>query len=152
MLRGNNQLTGVALLEIYDLEESADSKVANLSTRAFVQTGDDVVIGGFQLGGIGPRNVVVRGIGPSLARFGLTNVLLDPTLELRDNNGTLLMANDNWKDNDAQAHVIKIIGLGPTDNRESAMIANLPPGPYTAIVAGKNGTIGVGLVEIYNLD
>jgi len=152
VLRGNNQLTGVALLEIYDLDESTDSKVANLSTRAFVQTGDDVVIGGFQLGGIGPRNVVVRGIGPSLARFGLTNVLLDPTLELRDNNGALLMANDNWKDNDAQAHVIKIIGLGPIDNRESAMIANLPPGPYTAIVAGKNGTIGIGLVEIYNLD
>ena len=93
----------------------------------------------------------MRAIGPSLTRAGLTNVLADPTLELHDGNGTLLLSNDNWKDDEAQAHVIKIIGLGPTDNRESALMATLAPGPYTAIVAGKNGGIGIGLVEIYNL-
>jgi hypothetical protein len=151
ILRGRNQLTGVALLEIYDLEQSTASKLANISTRGLVQTGDNVLIGGFILGGSSPRNVVVRAIGPSLARTGLTNVLIDPTLELRDNNGTLVMSNDNWKDNEAQAHLIKIIGLGPTDNRESALIATLAPGPYTTIVAGKNGGIGIGLAEIYNL-
>jgi hypothetical protein len=151
ILRGRNQLTGVALLEIYDLDQSTASKLANISTRGFVQTGDNVLIGGFILGGSGPRNVVVRAIGPSLLRTGLTNVLIDPTLELRDNNGTLLMSNDNWKDNEAQAHLIKIVGLGPTDNRESALIATLAPGAYTTVVAGKNGGIGIGLVEIYNL-
>ena len=151
ILRGQNQLTGVALLEIYDLDRSTASKVANISTRAFVQTGDNVLIGGFILGGSNPRNVIVRAIGPSLTRVGLTNVLMDPTLELRDHNGTLLISNDNWKDNDPQAHQIKIIGLAPTDDRESALIATLGPGQYTAIVAGKNGGIGIGLVEIYNL-
>ena len=151
ILRGRNQLTGVALLEIYDLDQSTTSKLANISTRGFVQTGDNVLIGGFILGGSGPRNVVVRAIGPSLLRTGLTNVLIDPTLELRDNNGTLLMSNDNWKDNEAQAHLIKIVGLGPTDNRESALIATLAPGAYTTVVAGRNGGIGIGLVEIYNL-
>ena len=151
ILRGRNQLTGVALLEIYDLDQSTASKLANISTRGLVQTGDNVLIGGFILGGSGPRNVVVRAIGPSLARTGLTNVLIDPTLELRDDNGTLLIANDDWKDNEAQAHQIKIAGLGPTDNRESALIATLLPGAYTTVVAGKNGGIGIGLVEIYNL-
>jgi hypothetical protein len=151
ILRGQNQLTGVALLEIYDLDQSTASKLANLSTRAFVQTGDNVLIGGFILGGSNPRHVIVRAIGPSLTRVGLTNVLIDPTLELRDHNGTLLISNDNWKDNEAQAHQIKIIGLAPTDNRESAPITTLEPGQYTAIVAGKNGGIGIGLVEIYNL-
>jgi hypothetical protein len=152
IVRGKNQGTGVALLEIYDLDRSIDSKLANISTRAFVQTGDNVLIGGFLLGeGSGPRHVIVRAIGPSLTRAGLTNVLADPTLALHDGNGTLLIFNDNWKDDEVSAHVIKIIGLDPTDDRESALITTLAPGPYTAIVAGKNGGIGIGLVEIYNL-
>jgi hypothetical protein len=151
LLRGTNQGTGVALLEIYDLDLSTASKLANISTRAFVQTGDNVLIGGFIVGGSDPRNVVVRAIGPSLTRAGLTNVLADPTLELHDGNGTLLQSNDNWKDDETQAHVIKILGLAPTDNLESALIATLAPGPYTAIAAGKNGGIGIALVEIYNL-
>ena len=152
ILRGKGQGSGVALLEIYDLDRSTDSKLANISTRAFVRTGDNVLIGGFMLGGgSGPRNVIVRAIGPSLTRAGLTNVLADPTLELHDGNGTIIASNDNWKDNEAQAHAIKLAGLGPTDDRESALIATLAPGPYTAIVVGKNGGIGIGLVEIYNL-
>lgn len=145
----------MALLEIYDLDRSTDSKLANISTRAFVRTGDNVLIGGFMLGGgSGPKKVIVRAIGPSLTRVGLSNVLADPTLELRDANGTLLSSNDNWKDDGVggvQANMIKIIGLSPTDDRESALMATLAPGPYTAIVVGKNGGIGIGLVEIYNL-
>jgi hypothetical protein len=152
IVRGKNQGSGVALLEIYDLDRSTDSKLANISTRAFVQTGDNVLIGGFMLGGgSGPKQVIVRGIGPSLTRAGLNNVLADPTLELHNSNGTIMISNDDWKDDEAQAHVIKLAGLAPTDNRESALVATLAPGPYTAIVAGKNGGIGIGLVEIYNL-
>jgi hypothetical protein len=152
IVRGKNQGTGIALLEIYDLDRSLDSKLANISTRAFVRTGDNVLIGGFMLGGgSGPREVIVRAIGPSLTRAGLTNALADPTLALYNGNGTLIISNDDWKDDEAQAHVIKIAGLAPTDDRESALVANLTPGPYTAIVAGKNGGIGIGVVEIYNL-
>ncbi len=152
IVRGKNQGTGVCLLEIYDLDRSIASKLANISTRAFVQTGDNVLIGGFMLGGGGgSREVIVRGLGPSLTRAGLNNVLADPTLELHNRDGTIMISNDNWKDNEAQAHVIKIAGLAPTDDRESALVATLAPGPYTAIVAGKNGGIGIGLVEIYNL-
>ena len=153
ILRGKGQGSGVALLEIYDLDRSPDSKLANISTRAFVRTGNNVLIGGFMLGGgSGPRKVIVRGIGPTLTRAGLSNVLADPTLALHNSNGTLMVSNDDWKEQDeAQANAIKLAGLAPTDDRESALIATLPPGPYTAIVAGKNGGIGIGLVEIYNL-
>jgi Calx-beta domain/FG-GAP-like repeat len=152
IVRGKNQGSGVALLEIYDLDQSINSKLANISTRALVQTGDNVLIGGFMLGGSSsPRNVIVRAIGPSLTRAGLTNVLANPTLELHDGNGTIIASNDNWKDNEAQAHSIKLAGLAPTDDRESALIATLAPGPYTAIVRGVNNSIGIGLVEIYNL-
>jgi hypothetical protein len=153
ILRGN-QATGIALLEIYDLDHATDSKLANLSTRALVQTGDRVLIGGFMLGGTGPRTVVVRAIGPTLTQAGLANALADPTLELRDSDGALLFANDDWKEDGAHgvlANAIKIIGLAPVDDRESALMATLPTGPYTAIVAGKNGSVGTGLVEVYNV-
>jgi hypothetical protein len=151
IIRGTNQGTGVALLEIYDLAQTTDSKLANISTRALVGTGNNVLIGGFMLGGGSPKRVVVRGMGPSLTKAGLTNVLADPTLELRDSNGALLIANDDWRDNAEQARQIKIAGLGKLNGLESALIATLPPGPYTAVVAGKNGGTGIGLVEIYNL-
>jgi hypothetical protein len=154
ILRGNAQASGIALLEVYDLDIAPNSKLANLSTRARVQTGDSVLIGGFRLGGIAPRTIVVRAIGPSLTQAGLANALADPTLELRDSQGALLFANDNWKEDGAGgvlANAIKIIGLSPTDDRESALMATVPPGPYTAIVAGKNNTVGIGLVEVYNL-
>jgi hypothetical protein len=152
IVRGQNQGAGVCLQEIYDLDRSPDSKLANLSTRAIVRTGDNVLIGGFMLGsGNNPRKVVIRAVGPSLTRAGVSNALADPTLELRDHNGALLIANDDWKTPEADAHQIKIAGLGLTDDRESAIIANLPLGTYTAIVAGKNGGTGIGLVEIYSL-
>lgn len=153
IIAGKNQGSGVGLLEIYDLDRSVDSKVANISTRALVQTGDNVLIGGFMLGGGSDQRVVVRAIGPSLRRAGLSNALADPTLTLHNSNGDVIADNDDWKEppDNPQAHEIKVRGLAPTDDLESALIATLPPGPYTAIVAGKNGGIGIGLVEIYNL-
>jgi hypothetical protein len=153
ILSGKDQTTGVALLEIYDLDKEVDSKLANISTRGLVLTGNNVLIGGFIFGGnTANTSVVVRAIGPSLSKAGLSNTLTDPTLELHDANGNVLASNDDWKDDEAQAHLIKIIGLAPTDDRESALAITLPPGGYTAVVFGKNGGTGVGLVEIYNLN
>jgi hypothetical protein len=146
---GKNGATGVGLVEVYDLNQSADSKLANISTRGVVQSAENVLIGGFILGG-GNANakVLVRAIGPSLANAGVTNSLSDPTLELRDGNGVLLRSNDNWKDQ--QRTEIEATKISPAMDSEAAIIADLPPGLYTTIVAGK-GPNGVGLIEIYNL-
>jgi hypothetical protein len=110
------------------------------------------MIGGFILGnGSGSTNVVVRALGPSLAQFMLPDFLADPTLELRDANGALLIANDNWQDDSVSAAELTARGLAPTRSQESAIFASLPPGAFTAIVAGKNGDVGTGLVEVYNV-
>ena len=110
------------------------------------------MIAGFILGGNpATDNVIVRGIGPSLTQFGVPDALADPTLELRDNNGALLRANNDWQDDPAQAALITAAGLAPTDPLESALEATLPPGQYTALLAGLNSGTGVGLVEAYNL-
>ena len=140
-----------ALVEIYDLNQGVDSKLANLSTRAFVSTGDNIVIAGFMLGGNnGNDRIVVRGIGPSLTAFGVPNALANPTLELRDSNGALLIANNDWQDNPAQAAELTAAGLAPTNNLESGIAMTLPPGLYTALLAGLNNGTGVGLVEVYD--
>lgn len=152
IIGGQGNTTGVGLIEVYDVDQTSASRLANISGRASVQTGTNVLIAGFIVGNnIGAAKVVVRGIGPSLAQSGITNPLLDPTLELHDNNGTLLIGNDNWQDNASQAARISDAGLAPTDPLESAVFASLVPGTYTAIVAGKNGGTGVGVVEVYNL-
>jgi hypothetical protein len=146
---GKNGTTGVGLVEVYDLSQSADSKLANISTRGVVQSADNVLIGGFILGGANANaKVLVRAIGPSLANAGVTNPLADPVLELRDGNGVLLRSNDNWKDQ--QRADIEATQIPPPMDSEAAIIADLPPGLYTAIVAGKASS-GVGLIEIYNL-
>jgi hypothetical protein len=151
ILRGNNNGVGIGTFEVYDLAVAASSKLANLSTRAFVRTGNGVVIAGFTLGNNGGADrIIVRGLGPSLASFGISNTLQDPTLELRDQNGTLLKANDNWTDDPVQAAEISGAGLAPSNPKESAIAANLMPGPYTAILAGFNGGQGVGTVEVYD--
>jgi hypothetical protein len=151
LVRGKNNTSGVALVEVYDLDQAAFSKLANLSTRAFVSSGSDIVIAGLLLGGSsGDGRIVVRGIGPSLTAAGVSSVLTDPTLELRDSNGTLLIANNDWQDNPAQAAEITAAGLAPTNNLESGIAATLPPGLYTALLAGLNNGTGVGLVEIYD--
>jgi hypothetical protein len=141
----------LALVEAYDIDPFAHSKLANISTRALVGTGNNVVIGGFIVGpqNAAPATVLIRGIGPSLAAHGVSGALQDPTLELRDANGNKLRVNDNWKD--TQQTDIQKTGIPPKDDRESAILTNIAPGNYTAILAGKNRTMGVGLVEIYNI-
>jgi hypothetical protein len=151
IVKGKNNTSGVALVEIYDLTPGVASKMANLSTRALVGTGDNIVIAGFTLGGnTNDDRIVVRGIGPSLTALGISNALADPTLELRDANGALLITNNDWQDNPDQAVEINAAGLAPTNNLESALAARLPPGPYTALLAGRNGGVGIGLVEVYD--
>jgi hypothetical protein len=151
IVRGNGNTSGVALVEAYDLNQGVDSKLANISTRAFVSTGDNIVIAGFTLGGNSSHDrIVVRGIGPSLTAFGVPNALANPTLELRDTNGTLFIANNDWQDNPDQVVEINAAGLAPTNNLESALAATLPPGPYTALLAGLNNGAGIGVVEVYD--
>jgi hypothetical protein len=153
IVKGRNNTSGVALVEAYDLSQAVLANLANISTRAFVSTGDNIVIAGFTLGGHnGDDRVVVRGIGPSLAAAGVTNALADPTLELRDGNGALLVANNDWQDDAVQAAEITTAGLAPTNNLESAMAATLPPGLYTALLAGLNNGSGIGVVEVYDLE
>ena len=151
VVRGKNNTTGVGLVEVYDLSQAVLAKLANISTRAFISTGDSIVIAGFILGGNnGNDRIVVRGIGPSLTALGVPNALPDPTMELRDSNGALLMANNDWQENSAQAAELTAAGLAPTNNLESGMAAMLPPGLYTALLAGRNNGSGVGLVEVYD--
>jgi hypothetical protein len=137
-------------VELYDLTSDSNSKLANISTRGKVETGDNVMIGGFILGGDQVTNVAVRAIGPSLINFNIAGALTDPMLEVHNGNGALLAQDDDWRMYQEQALIDS--GLAPTDDRESAMILSLQPGAYTAIVRGKNDSSGVGLVEVYNLD
>jgi plastocyanin len=150
IVSGKNEGTGVGLVEGYDLDQAADSQLANISTRGFVETESNVMIGGFILGGgSGSANVLMRALGPSLTLAGVSGALADPTMELHDANGALLQSNDNWKD--TQQTEIEATGIPPQNDLESAIVATLTPGNYTAIVAGKNGLTGVGLVEVYRL-
>ncbi len=157
ILKGRNNGTGVGLVEVYDLTSTGSSKFANISTRGLVSTGNNVMIGGVIVGGgnnVGAR-IGVRAIGPSLSGMRVSGALADPTLELHDSNGALLAVNDNWKINDqtnqSQEAEVRAAALAPTNDLESAIITSLLPGPYTAIVRGKNNTTGVALVETYNL-
>jgi len=159
IVRGVANTTGVALAEVYDLSPAPNSLLGNISTRAFVQTGDDVMIGGVIIQGTQPRRVIVRAIGPELTQYGVPNPLADPTLELHDSTGALIASNDNWQHtiiggiiSSDQVPDIRNSGHAPGDRRESAIIAELPPGNYTAILRGVNNTTGVALVEAYDLD
>ena len=125
------------------------TKITNISTRASVQTGQGVAIAGFIITGTDPKRVVVRGLGPTLTQFGVSGVLADPTLNLHDSTGTIA-TNDNWRD--AQEAAILATGLAPPNDAEAAIVLTLQPGNYTAILAGKNGTSGVGLVEVYDIN
>jgi hypothetical protein len=159
IVRGVNNTTGVALVEVYDLSPATNSILGNISTRAFVQTGDDVVIGGFVVKGTFPERVILRAIGPELTQYGIPNALADPTLELHDGSGALIASNDNWQTTiiggvitSDQVKDIRNSGKAPGNASESAIIANLPPGNYTAIVRGKNIITGVALVEVYDIN
>jgi hypothetical protein len=158
IVRGVNNSTGVALVEVYDLSSDTNSILGNISTRSFVQTGDNVMIGGFIVQGTAPKRVIVRAIGPELTQYGVPTVLNDPTLELHDGTGALIASNDNWRTTiiggiitSDQVRDILRSGHAPRDGRESAIIAELPAGNYTAIVRGVNDITGVALVEVYDL-
>ncbi|MEY2603599.1 MAG: hypothetical protein QOH31_1380, partial [Verrucomicrobiota bacterium] len=137
IVRGKNGGTGVGLVEVYDADRSVNAELTNISTRGFVGTGDNVMIGGFIVGGGGSATVVVRAIGPSLSNppFNLTGVLQDPTLSLFDANGVIIASNDNWKD--TQQAELQATGVAPTDDHESAILVTLPTGGFTVIVRGK---------------
>jgi hypothetical protein len=149
VLHGLNRSTGIALFELYDLDPQ-QSEIANISTRGNVATGDNVMIGGFIVGGDQPTSLIVRALGPTLADFGVSGALADPTLELRNGNGVIIAQNDDWKS--TQQAAIQNSGYAPSKDAEAAILATLQPGNYTAIVRGKSNTTGVALVEIYNLD
>jgi hypothetical protein len=148
IVRGKNNSTGVALFEVYDIDKAFDTTLTNISTRGFVDLGQNLMIGGF-ISGNGIVRVIVRALGPTLTQFGVTNVLADPTLELHDANGAMIASNDNWKD--TQQAEIQASGFAPPNNAESAIIITRPPGNTTAIVSGKNNTTGNALVEVYVL-
>lgn len=153
ILKGNGGGTGIGVVEAYDLDQTVNSQFGNISTRGFVDTGDNIMIGGFILGagrGTGSASVVVRAMGPSLSASNVPNPLQDPTLELHNAAGTIIATNDDWS-SDPGAAQIQANGLAPGDLRESATLQTLLPGNYTVIVRGKNNTTGVGLVEAYNL-
>jgi sugar lactone lactonase YvrE len=148
IMRGTSNTTGIGVVEIYDLDQAADSRLANISSRGFVDTGNNVMIGGFIIGANGAR-VVVRAIGPSLTQAGIAGALPDTQLSLRNGNGVEIAANDDWSE--TQSAEIQATGVAPTSSLESAIVATLPNGNYTAIVSGYQGATGVGLVEVYNL-
>jgi hypothetical protein len=152
VVKGQGATSGVGLVEVYDVDRASASRLGNISGRALVQTDPSVLIAGFIVGNnIGAAKIVVRGIGPSLVQSGVTNPLPDPTLEVHDNNGATVIANDNWQENPSQATQISNSGLAPSNSSESAVAVSLVPGTYTAIVAGKSGATGIGVVEVYNL-
>jgi hypothetical protein len=152
ILRGNQNTTGIAVVEVYDLgtaavDASSNAKLAQISTRGTVLTGDKVMIGGFIITGTATR-VLLRAIGPEL-NGTVSGALQDTVLELRDGTGTVIMTNDNWR-TDQEQEIIDT-GVPPTDDRESAILSTLNPGAYTGIVTGKDGTTGVALIEVYGL-
>lgn len=154
ILRGVNNGTGIGVVEAFDLDTTANSRLANISTRGFVQGGDNVMIAGTIVLGPSAQKVVIRAIGPSLTGFGVPDALQDPTLELHDGNGATLEANDDWVDSPNKQAIIDS-GLAPANDSESAIIRTLPGSTtgvgYTAIVRGANNSVGVALVEIYGI-
>jgi hypothetical protein len=150
IVSGRNSATGTALVEAYDLQGTSSATLANVSTRGAINFSSNVIIGGFIISGTeGNTRVLVRSIGPSLASSGIANAMPDPTLELRDVNGALIIANDNWRDGPQVE--IEETALAPTNDLESAIVTTLPSGPYTAIIRERTGQSGVGLFEVYNL-
>jgi uncharacterized repeat protein (TIGR03803 family) len=148
VIRGQNNGTGMALVEAYDLDESTGSRLVNVSSRGLVGSGDDVLIDGI-ISGAGNVRVLIRALGPELAARNISGALLDPMLCLYDRDGAVVAANDNW--NETQQVEIEGTMISPTDDREAAIVANLGAGNYTVVVNGKDGITGVALVEVYNL-
>ena len=151
IVRGKDATPGIGLVELYDLSPLSNSKLRNMSTRGSVGTGDNVLISGFIVGDVASATVVVRALGPSLAAYGVSGVLSDPTLTIQDSSGTVIASNDNWQD-DVNWIDVRKNALSPHKSRsESALVLHLPAGAYTAIVRGANGGTGIGLAEVYTL-
>ena len=150
IVNGKDPTPGIGLVELYDLSPLSNSKLVNMSARGSVGTGDSVLISGFIVGDVESATVIVRALGPSLASFGVSGVLSDPTLTIQDANGSVIASNNNWQDN-INAIDIQRNGLAPPNALESAIVLRLPAGSYTAIVRGANGGTGVGLAEVYTL-
>lgn len=150
VVQGRHGAEGIALAEVYDLDPASDSNLANISTRGFVGGDDEVMIAGFILRGSEPSAIVMRALGPSLSSSGITTGLSDPTLTVHDQSGSIIATNDDW--GQTQRTELEAHGMGAAHDSESALIANLPPGPCTAIVRGANGETGVALVEVYHLN
>ncbi|HEY5443974.1 MAG TPA: hypothetical protein VIJ87_05790, partial [Pyrinomonadaceae bacterium] len=150
-VRGANSSSGTGLVELYDLSPQSNSKLANISTRGSVGTGDNVLISGFIVGEVGSATVIVRALGPSLGPLGVSNPLSDPVLTIYDSKGTAIVTNDAWRDN-VNALDIQMHALSPPNERDSALVLHLPAGSYTAIVRGANGATGNALVEVYDID
>jgi hypothetical protein len=154
ILSGRDGGTGVGSVEVYDLDQAADSRLANISTRGFVDTGDNVLIAGLIVGGgspFGSANIVVRALGPSIP---VSNALANPTVELHDENGAAIAFNNDWKtrsDGSSQQVEIEATGVSPRNGLEAAFVQRLRSGSYTAIVRGKDNGTGIGLVEVYHL-
>jgi hypothetical protein len=146
---GANDSTGVALVEIYDLQSQLSTRLANIATRSRVNGGDQVLIGGFIVGGYKPETVVIRGIGPSLTAFGVNNALGDPFLSIHNSQGAAIASNDDWETGERQALIDS--NLAPTNPKEAAVLTDLQPGNYTAVISGVNNATGVSVVEVYNI-
>jgi hypothetical protein len=159
VVRGCNNATGVALVEVYDIDSSTSSVLGNISTRSFVQRADNVMSGGFIVQGAGQKRVILRAVGLELSQYGVPNPLQNPTLELHDGTGAVIASNDDWQHTiiggiitQEQVSDIMNSGLAPGDPTESAIIADLPPGNYTAIVSSVNDLPGIGLIEVYGVN
>jgi hypothetical protein len=148
VVRGANDTVGTGVVDTFDLSAGSMAKLANIATRGLIQPGDKLMIAGFIIQNA-PVRLVVRAIGPSLAAFGITNALPDTTLELRDQNGTIVRQNDDWQTD--QKTELEATGLAPTDSREAALVQTIPPGQYTAQVRGKPEATGTGVVQVYFL-
>jgi hypothetical protein len=153
IVRGKDGTTGVGIVEAYDLEQGSGSKLGNISTRGFVDVGDNVMIAGLIVSPSNGTNtkVLVRALGPTLGDFGVPNALTNPTLDLVNSSGTVVRSNNDWKDDAQQRALIEAAGLAPNHDAEAALVETVVPGAYTAIVRGSNRTAGVGLVEAYNI-
>ena len=149
IVRGVSSGVGVALAEVYDVDQNKPANAVNISSRGRVRTGDNVMMAGFVIGGTRSRNVIVRALGPSLTARGVAGVLANPFLELHNASGALIAANDNWRSN--QENAIIASGLPPANNNESAIVGTLAPGSYTAVVRGVSNSSGIALVEVYQL-
>jgi len=147
VLAGKGATTGVGVVEVYDLDLAADSRLANIATRGLVGEGDDVLICGTIAVGNGTTTVLFRALGPST---GVPGALNDPTLELHDGQGATIATNDNWQD--TQGAAIQNTTIPPNDPREAAILRDLTPGAYTAVVRGKNGSTGVAVIDAYQLN